>query len=148
MKKPDELLIEASKTFQEKQAVYGDNYKKYGKTIDGFFPNGVTCSTIDDHNRFGILVQIITKLTRYCENFSKGGHDDSLNDISVYAAMLRSIDFEIRKLKTYPSSSEKVNGNYNSKEIFEHNKNRFESGKESSISKDCTRPYSGFLERN
>ena len=41
---------------------------------------------------------IINKIARYAENFDKGGHDDSLNDISVYAAMLRSIDRKINEV--------------------------------------------------
>jgi hypothetical protein len=33
-----------------------------------------------------------SKLARYANNFFTGGHADSLEDISVYAQMLREVD--------------------------------------------------------
>ena len=96
---PAYALEEAAQTFKQRAEVYGDNYKIYGDVMMMLFADkNVTLSCKEDHNRFGLLVQIVSKLTRYAENFSKGGHDDSLNDLSVYAAMLRSLDKEINEV--------------------------------------------------
>jgi len=45
-----------------------------------------------DANRMGCLNMIVGKLIRYASNWDKGGHKDSLDDISVYAQMLNEID--------------------------------------------------------
>lgn len=90
---PGALLLNAADTFKQRAEVYGDNYKKFGQVIAALNMD-LQMRTVQDWNRFGLLIQIISKLMRYTENFSKGGHDDSLNDLSVYSAMLRSLDRE------------------------------------------------------
>ena len=42
----------------------------------------------------GILTQIVSKLTRYAENFSEGGHKDSVIDACTYCAMLMELDYK------------------------------------------------------
>lgn len=97
---PSDMLLAAAETFKQRAEVYGDNYKKFGHVMLALFPPGrapyLTNET--DWNRLGLIVQIISKLTRYIENYSSGGHDDSLQDLSVYAAMLRSIDKDISEI--------------------------------------------------
>jgi len=95
---PAELLQQSVETFRQRGDVYGDNYKMHGEVMVALFRKQIELVGQNDHNRFGLLVQIVSKLTRYCENFDKGGHDDSLNDLSVYAAMLRSLDREINEV--------------------------------------------------
>lgn len=96
MKTVQELLREAAATYEERNALYGDNYKWFGNVMNGMFPDGIDLGSRDDHNRFGILVQIVAKLTRYANNFNSGGHADSLHDIQVYAAMLQELDAEAK----------------------------------------------------
>lgn len=95
---PAGMLASAAQTFKQRAEVYGDNYKRFGIVIDALFPDGIKIDVEEQYNRYGLLVQIVSKLTRYCENFNKGGHDDSLNDLAVYAAMLRSLDKEINEV--------------------------------------------------
>ena len=57
------------------------------------FPNGVQLKTEEDFGRWGVFSTIIGKMHRYAVNFDKG-HDDSLRDAIVYAAMLRELDGE------------------------------------------------------
>lgn len=95
---PSDMLQDAADTFKERAEVYGDNYKNFGKVMMTLFPNGLKIEGVDGWNRLGIIVQIISKLTRYCENANKGGHDDSLNDLAVYSSMLRSLDKEINEI--------------------------------------------------
>ncbi len=92
---PQDILREAATIFEERHKVYGDNYKKVGTVMAALFPDGLDLKTADDHNRFHILMLDVVKLTRYAENWHKGGHRDSLLDKAVYNTMLASIDQEI-----------------------------------------------------
>lgn len=97
------MLCDAAETHKERNKMYGDAYKKFGGVMSALFPDGVKLETDDDHNRFGVLVMIVGKLTRYAPNFKpepkefemyQVGHADSLRDLSVYAAMLAELDDE------------------------------------------------------
>lgn len=85
------LLREAAELYEQRNKLYGDNYKKFGHAFWPFLQN-IQLKGPKDLNRLGILVQILAKVSRYCENFNEGGHDDSLQDITVYSAMLRELD--------------------------------------------------------
>lgn len=91
-----DLLQESAEVYRQRNLLYKDNYKKFGRVMHALFPDGLTINSPDLWNRLGLLVQQISKQTRYCENFLSGGHDDSLCDLSVYSAMLREVDEEIR----------------------------------------------------
>jgi len=95
MNVPD-MLRQAAETYDQRNQLYGDNYKRFGPIMALLFPHGLKLVTDDDHNRFGVLVQCVSKMTRYAEQFDQGGHDDSLLDLSVYANMLRELDMEIK----------------------------------------------------
>jgi hypothetical protein len=56
------------------------------------FPEGLTLKTEEEFNRFAIFLQIIHKNSRYANSMLSGGHADSLDDITVYAQMLREFD--------------------------------------------------------
>lgn len=90
-----DFLDEAAQTFRDRNAVYGDNFKRVGAVMAALFPDGITLKTEDDHNRFHIFALCVIKLTRYTQNWSKGGHPDSIHDNTVYSAMLEAIDAEI-----------------------------------------------------
>lgn len=92
--KPHEILQAAAQTNLDKQKEYGDNYLKFGSVFAALFPDGLVSKTFDDHNRLHLLIQIIVKITRYAENFNRGGHQDSLRDLAVYSAMLEAYDAE------------------------------------------------------
>ena len=87
-----EKLIAAAKLFEERNRLYGDNYKNFGRAMTAMFPLGLQLTSESQHSRFAIFVQILAKLTRYAENFTRGGHEDSLDDLSVYAQMLNELD--------------------------------------------------------
>lgn len=88
------MLRDSAATYEQRNKVYGDNYKSFGTAMFGLFPNGLKIETTDDWNRLGILVQMASKLTRYAHQFPNGGHDDSLLDLAVYTTMLRELDAE------------------------------------------------------
>lgn len=90
-----DVLKQATETYDERHKVYGDNYKVVGLVMAALFPDGVNLQTADDHNRFHIFFLEVVKMTRYVQNWDRGGHEDSQLDLSVYAAMLVEIDREI-----------------------------------------------------
>lgn len=88
-------LRHAAGIYDERNALYGDNYKNFGIVMIGMFPRGIELKTADDFTRFGLLVQAVSKDTRYAQQFDKGGHIDSLDDGVVYRTMLNEVDHEI-----------------------------------------------------
>jgi hypothetical protein len=79
--------------FLERNRIYGDNYKRFGAIFSMIMQGqNLDTSNPSDMCRLGILVQIVGKVTRYGENFNRGGHDDSLDDIAVYSLMLKELD--------------------------------------------------------
>lgn len=96
IKTPAQHMRESADVQESRNAEYGAAYKRHGPAVAALFPEGVTLTTADDHNRFAVLTLIIGKLTRYCGSFSKGGHEDSLTDTIAYTAMLKEVDEEAR----------------------------------------------------
>jgi len=92
--KPQDSLRESADVFEERGKVYGDAYKNFGHVLMALRPNGFAIRNIEDANRLGVLTQIVMKIVRYANQFEAGGHDDSLLDLSTYAAMLRELDAE------------------------------------------------------
>jgi len=90
--RPDEILMKAAKLFKSRNVEYGNGYKDFGKIMMTLLPDGVEIKTAEDASRYAILNIMIAKFDRYCKNFHKGGHKDSLRDIPVYCAMLQEID--------------------------------------------------------
>jgi hypothetical protein len=92
---PD-ILKEAEQTFRQRSAIYGDNYKRFGRAFLSIFPDGRIPEIVDsrDMDRLQLLMQMLNKMTRYAENLTKGGHADSARDICVYAAMLEEMTDE------------------------------------------------------
>lgn len=89
-----ERLRDLGAIYESRASMYGDNYKHFGKVMIGAFPRGLHLQTEDDFARFGIYVQIMSKMTRYAQSFHCG-HSDSLDDAAVYSQMLREVDYDI-----------------------------------------------------
>lgn len=91
-----EQLRKAAEIYEQRNALYVDNYKRFGLVLAALFPDGISIASAQDPvsagNRLGVLIQILSKITRYCENFNTGGHADSLDDLAVYAMMLQELD--------------------------------------------------------
>ncbi len=81
-------LLKAAEIFDSRNATYQDGFNKTGKIMSAFFPNGVTLNTEDDFVRFATLQMCVGKLNRYTTAFSSGGHQDSVDDLICYAAIL------------------------------------------------------------
>lgn len=101
-KRVPEMLREAADIYQQRNAIYGDNYKHAGEVLLGLFPRGVVIQTAEEFNRFHLINHMLGKLSRYCQNLKNGGHADSLDDLSVYAMMARECDREDKDKRTTP----------------------------------------------
>ena len=74
-----ERIKKLSALQEEREFRYGEAYKQKGEVMENIFPSGAR-------------LDMVSKIIRYANNFDVGGHADSLDDISVYAQMLREID--------------------------------------------------------
>jgi hypothetical protein len=91
----------ALSTYRDRNRVYGNNYKRFGIIMHSLYPKGVDFSTPEQWNRFGIILQMISKLSRYVTD-PAAGHIDSVHDMGVYAFMLEELDAEQAGLDVLP----------------------------------------------
>jgi hypothetical protein len=89
-----EALREAAATYEQRNKLWGDNYKQVGAIMVAMLPAGVKLETADDWNRFLLFGHVINKVTRYAQNLNTGGNKDSAHDLTVYAAMLEEMTNE------------------------------------------------------
>ena len=86
-----ELLREAAATYEQRNKIYGDSWIVHGQIMSALFSGGVELKTPEDFNRYAKVDNVVMKLSRYCQAFKNGGHQDSAHDAIVYAAMLESL---------------------------------------------------------
>jgi len=84
-------MREALATYAERRAVYGASEQMYADVMLALFPDGLALDTREAWVRFGLFTMIISKVTRYANDF-KTGHVDSIHDLGVYAFMLEGED--------------------------------------------------------
>lgn len=86
-----DILDEMAKTFRERNAVYGDNFRMVGKMMAVLFPNGVPPEVLHS-DQFHLFELKLVKLSRFA--ISNLQHLDSIHDDGVYSAMIESIIIE------------------------------------------------------
>lgn len=91
-----ERLADLGQLYGDRNAVYGDDFRRYGRVLLALMPDGIRITNEQDANRLGILTQMIAKFGRYCAQFAQGGHPDSLDDLAVYSQILAMVDDEGR----------------------------------------------------
>ena len=92
-----DVLRSLAELQQAKTEEYGPTWKTFGPVVMALFPKGFTIEDEDEANRLALFFHIIDKSHRYANNFKRGGHYDSLKDISVYAALLGEYDGIVRR---------------------------------------------------
>jgi len=97
---PADHLREMADWFDRKQDQYGPLYKNIGEFMFNIL-GPMELKTAEDFGRYYIWSQVLNKLLRYSRNFKTGGHEDSLNDLSIYSMMLRELDKEFAEGKTF-----------------------------------------------
>lgn len=85
------FLRRSLSTYAERRGTYGASEQRFADIAVAMFPGGLRLSTRTDWLRFGLFFQIISKLSRYTENFFKP-HVDSIHDLQPYSAMLEAED--------------------------------------------------------
>lgn len=82
-----DILEDMAKTFRERNAVYGDNYKMVAKLVAVLFPKGVPPELVitDQWHLFELK---LVKLSRFA--ISNLTHQDSIHDDGVYSAMIEA----------------------------------------------------------
>jgi hypothetical protein len=83
-----DILSLAADTVKASNAVYKDNFRMVGEVIAALFPNGVKLDSAKDHEVYHLLVMVVGKLTRFA--VSGLTHQDSIRDLTVYAAMVEA----------------------------------------------------------
>lgn len=89
------LLERMAETYRARRSTYGASEQKFAELCLALFPVGLTLQTKSDWVRFGLFVQMISKLARYANDFYSG-HIDSAHDIAVYSAMLEAEDRRVQ----------------------------------------------------
>lgn len=90
MTSPLKAIENAERLFAERGAVYGKNWTKVGGALEAFFPDGLKLESAEEFSRFHLFCLCMTKLSRYANQMTEGGHADSADDLVTYAAILRS----------------------------------------------------------
>jgi hypothetical protein len=87
-----EQLKNIAAIHEERKGTYGQDFLNVGPSLQAIFPDGLELSTKEDFTRFALFAQAHGKLLRYASRFKEGGHADSLDDLSLYAQLLRYVD--------------------------------------------------------
>ena len=84
------LLRQASKTFEERNRVYGANWRRVGPVMSALFDGlPVTLRTPEEFEMWHLFELIVVKVTRFATSGLR--HKDSIHDIMVYAAMIEAL---------------------------------------------------------
>jgi hypothetical protein len=94
------MMMKALETYRTRRGTYGPSEQKFADVMLAFFPNGLTLSARDEWVRFGLFVQIVSKWSRYTNDFYRP-HIDSSHDASVYGFMLEAEDRRSTKAEPF-----------------------------------------------
>ena len=98
---PEYFLEKAKFILKERRLKYGDNYKVNGKLLNILFGHVDEQLTDKEEEilftKEYLFIQIVNKLTRYCNNI-KHGDQDSLIDLINYCAILSSVDADLNNI--------------------------------------------------
>lgn len=89
MTSADQVLQQMAETYRDRNAVYGDNFRKVGPVLALLHPKGMKLVSGEDHELFHLWSLVIVKLSRFAN--SELTHEDSVHDAAVYLAMIEAI---------------------------------------------------------
>lgn len=93
-----DLLQTMADTFRERNAVYGDNYKKVAKLVAILWPDGVPPELVVS-DQWHLFELVLVKLSRYATGNLT--HIDSIHDAAVYCAMCEAINRNEKGTQNY-----------------------------------------------
>lgn len=91
VRKAAQILRDAALMQEAKDREYGSGYLHHGAAMAALFPDGVELKNEADFARFALFDLMMVKMVRYARSFANG-HNDSLTDLAVYAALLQEVD--------------------------------------------------------
>ena len=97
--KMEAILAEMEQTYRQRNEQYGSNFLDFGFIMVKLFenPRSKVKLNADEWVKLGLLVQIVSKLTRYVQSDSLDTKLDTLKDMAVYAQMLHHCESESGK---------------------------------------------------
>ena len=81
------ILREMASTYEERNAVYGNNYELVTQVLNVLFPDGVPKEIYGTYAH-NLLEMVVGKITRFVKSGLK--HKDSIHDAAVYCAIIES----------------------------------------------------------
>jgi hypothetical protein len=112
VKSVPQAIRDLARIHDDRRSLYGDDYLHIGEVLAGIFPRGLVLRTSVDFNRFALVTDLVTKVSRYGRCMAKGqGHPDSLDDLSVYAQLLQHYDAmvsEVSELAVQKPSDQEI----------------------------------------
>jgi hypothetical protein len=94
------LMTAAIQTHLDRVAVYGEKgHDQLGEVLAALFPDGLTLQTPAEFSRFHVFQMIVAKVNRYANNYTGGGHADSIHDTGVYSFVLEAKDAAIQRTR-------------------------------------------------
>ncbi len=90
---PAAALREMAVVFEQRNAVYKDNYKLAGAALDALFPEGMP----KDQETMHLISLLVVKISRYIN--SGQSSEDSMVDAGAYCAMLADITKQRKQQK-------------------------------------------------
>jgi len=94
-KTPPQMLRDAAKIYEQRHEMYEKDYfheKRFNFVMRELFPGKIEFIDKKQFIRLGHFMNMVHGLVHYAANFDRGGHVDSLDDLAVYAMMLREMD--------------------------------------------------------
>lgn len=90
------------KTFESKNADYGESYVKSGMILESIFPDGIQLKTWRDHCSYQIVIRKLDKILRYLnlrfvakdQKVKSEKISDTLGDDAIYSFMLAELEEE------------------------------------------------------
>lgn len=82
------ILRDMARTFEERNSVYGDNYKMVSAIAKILFPDGIPAHILHS-DQWHLFELKLVKLSRFAISGLK--HKDSIHDDAVYSAMIEAI---------------------------------------------------------
>jgi hypothetical protein len=105
MEPADRLRVIAD-FLEKKQVKYGSLYKTIGDLLFKMI-GPIEIKTAEDFSRLSTFSLLTSKYVRYARNYKDGGHEDSLDDLMAYAAMMQEIDELNKKGEKFSTESNK-----------------------------------------
>jgi hypothetical protein len=88
---PADCLANGVALFKQRNQTYREAYIGFGDVMAALYPEGLNVAGPDRFAELGVLIQIVSKVTRMTGNKDMAIHLDSVRDLKVYAAMLESL---------------------------------------------------------